>query len=197
MPLYQFRFGGGTSLGTNWMFTWWADSSQSTADMANAAETWINDFWSAVAAIVSDQVDVATVTAVSIDEATGTQLVREDRDVTLVGTSVATPLPPDVALVVSLRTLTPTRSGRGRFFLPQLDSSTLGTDGRVTPGTITTVLDALAGAWSTFGASGTPVLYSRTNRTVLPLFSYNIGNGWDSQRGRGGRQAEQRESRTF
>ena len=197
MPLYQLRYSGNTSIGTNWMFTWWANSNQSTSDIADAGETWITDYWSAVEAIISTTVDVNNVTAVQIDEATGTQIAREDRNVNLPGTSTLMPLPPDVALVVSLRTLTPTRSGRGRFFLPQFDTSTLNTEGRVSEAVVTQILDALDSAWSTFGASGTPMLYSRTNRQAQALFSFNVGNGWDTQRGRGSRLAESRESRTF
>lgn len=197
MPLFQNRFSGLTALGTRWMFTWWADSTASTGDVNDAAETWLTEFWTDVAGIISDVVAADLITTVEIDEASGDQVFRVDSVVDLDGTATENPLPADVAVVVSLRTNTPTRSGRGRFYLPQLASTALNADGRISSAAVTTLADGLDDAWDNFSSTGVPVLYSRTNRTTLSLVSFDIGNLWDSQRGRDGRAAEERTSRSF
>lgn len=201
MALYQHRFLGHTAAGENWMFTWWANSSRSLAAAQAAAVVWAGDVWDGAAAgegledHTATAVGLDSITTTEIDEATGTQLSREDGALSRPGVSASTTVPADVALVVSLRTTTPTRSGRGRFFLPPLTLADVAADGRVVPATVTELLAAVEGAFTGYNsASDRPVIYSRTQRVTRNINSMNIGDLFDTQRGREGNLVEARSS---
>lgn len=181
------------------MFTWWADSARSLASAQAAAVTWINTLMDGATAgngledHMATAVGVDGVTTVEITTLTGHQVSREDTAVNRDGVSVSTTVPSDVSLVVSLRTATPTRSGRGRFFLPPLTLADVATDGRVVPGTITDLIDSLTAAFTGYtSASDTPVVYSRSQRLSRNIVSFDIGDLFDTQRGREGNLVEAR-----
>lgn len=129
--------------------------------------------------------------------ATGQQQELAEDGVTLVGTAAAPALPADVAIVASLRTNLANRRGRGRFYLPQPAASTLGPTGRMLPGLNSTVADALESAWTGFASVGSPVVYSRTNRTTQVITSFNVGDLFDTQRRRENSLVEARSSRAM
>lgn len=201
MALYQHRFAGHTAAGENWMFTWWANSSRSLAAAQAAAVVWATNLWDGATAgngledHMATAVGLDTITTVEINQADGTQLSREDGVLSRDGVSVSTTVPSDVALVASLRTTTPTRSGRGRFFLPPLTLADVAADGRVVPTTVTELLASLETAFTGYNsASDRPVIYSRTQRVTRNITSVNIGDLFDTQRGREGNLVEARSS---
>ncbi|WP_299315199.1 hypothetical protein [uncultured Halomonas sp.] len=201
MPLFQHRFGGGLAAGDVWQFTWWADHPGGVTSANNDAVAWLSAFWGGPAgtdgygAIVTADVTATTVTTGEIDIATGQQISRADAVVTLAGTAAVDALPADVAIVVSLRTTLANRRGRGRFYLPQPSVQALTATGRMEPGIRTQVLDALDFAWQSYTATGSPVVYSRTGRFTTPVSTYDIGDLFDTQRGRENALVESRESR--
>lgn len=198
MPLYQHRFNGSTSLATRWTNTWWSDSSSSLTAVQSAAVGWANDFYGGIAALLPDSTEVVEVVTGEIDQTTGTQLAVAADAISINGTGTGDALPTDVALVVSLRTTLANRRGRGRFYLPQFDSTTaLTSDGRVAGTLQTTVLDELLTAWTNYVATGTPVVYSRAGRTTQPIESFDVGDLWDTQRGRQDRILENRPNCTM
>lgn len=198
MALYQHRFNGITPLGTNWTNTWWSDSASSLTAVQSAAESWASSFYGGIASLLPTNVELTDVSTGEIDQATGTQLAVQAGAVSVVGTATGNPLPVDVALVVSLRTTLANRRGRGRFFLPSLAvGSVLTPLGRVLPAAQTTIADAAVTAWTNYVATGTPVVYSRTGRTTQAISSFDVGDLWDTQRGRQDRIVENRDSRTM
>lgn len=201
MALYQHRFTGHTAAGENWMFTWWASSSRSAGNAHTAAVTWINAVFDGATAgngledHMATTVGLNTVTTVEIDPATGTQISRTDSAVARNGLSASNTLPSDCTVVVSLRTTTPTRSGRGRFYLPPGVVADVTTTGRVATDFITDLGAALAAAWTGYNSvSDRPVVYSRTQRLTRNISSFNIGDLFDTQRGREGNLVEARTS---
>ena len=201
MALYQHRFFGHTAGGENWMFTWWADSARSLASAQAAAVTWINTLMSGATAgngledHMATTVGVDGVTTVEITSLTGHQVSREDTAVSRDGLSASGTLPNDVALVVSLRTATPTRAGRGRFFLPPMVLTDVAADGRVATDAITDLIASLTSAWTGYNsASDSPVVYSRSQRLSRNITSFDIGDLFDTQRGREGNMIEARTS---
>ncbi len=107
------------------------------------------------------------------------------------GSSSQVPLPPEVALVVSLKTEMPGRSGRGRLYMGGFDKDALFTGGLVKPVVQDTVVQALA----TFGntmkmptGAGTDrlnwVVLSRTKTMVNRIVETRVGDLWDVQRRR-------------
>lgn len=201
MALYQHRFGGHTAAGENWMFTWWADSSRSSGDAQAAAIQWATDLWAGATAgngledHLPTTVGLDTVTTVQVTTATGVQITRQDNALSLDGVSASNTLPSDVSVVVSLRTATPTRAGRGRFYLPPGIVADVTSTGRVLADFITDLTASLTAAWTGYNsASDTPVVYSRTQRVTRNIVSFNLGDLFDTQRGREGNLVEARTS---
>lgn len=204
MVLYQHRFLGHTADGDNWMYSWHATSNRSLVDAQAAAVAWNAALWAGATAgngledHVTAQVGTDSVTTVSLDVLTGIQQSRLDTAQAIVGVAAGNALPADVALCVSLRTAIARRDGRGRFFLPQPAASQLTTNGRVLADMITDVLASLDAAWNAYNtATDIPVVYSRKNRATNPITTYDIGNLYDTQRGRESSQVEARTSQAM
>jgi len=200
MALYQHRFTGHTADGDTWMYSWWATSNLSLVAAQAAAVQWNADLWAGATAgngledHVTAEVGVDSVTTVEITAATGVQTARVDTAQSIDGVAAGSALPADVALVVSLRTAQTGASHRGRFYLPQPAASEVTTNGRVAADFITDLGTSLAAAWTTYNtATEFPVIYSRTLRQSNAVTSFDIGNLYDTQRGR---EAQVTEART-
>lgn len=204
MTLYQHRFLGHTAAGELFMYSWWANSTRNLADAQAAAVAWNITLWDGATAGngLSDHttadVGIDQITTVTVNAATGLQSARVDTASAIVGVGGATALPADVALVVSLRTPLANRSGRGRFYLPQLDTAALTSIGGVLADVITDLGASLNAAWGTYNtATDEPVVYSRTLRTFTACTSFDIGNLFDTQRRRENKTVESRTSTTM
>lgn len=183
------------------MYSWWASSNRNLVDAQAAAVAWNAALWAGATAgngledHVTAEVGNDSVTTVTIDVLTGLQSARVDTAQAIVGVAAGNALPADVALVVSLRTGLANRRGRGRFYLPQPAASQLTTNGRVLADFITDLSASLDAAWTTYNtATDIPVVYSRTARATQPIVSFDIGNLYDTQRGRESSQVEARTS---
>ena len=130
-----------------------------------------------------------------INPTTGQQLALRENTSTLVGAATGSPLPPEVALVVSLRTPLANRTGRGRFYLPQLAVSAVDAEGKLTAAAQTGLVNALSTAWNASNAAGeNPVVYSRTARATRTITSFDIGDVFDVQTRRQNSVTQQRVS---
>lgn len=204
MTLFQHRFFGHTAENETWMFTWWASGTRDIDAAQAAAVVWLSDVWTSapsgngLADHLPTEVGADGVTTVQVTQATGLQTMRRDDSVNLDGVSTADPMPADVALVVSLRTAFANRSNRGRFYLPPPASNQVTGTGRVLADFITDVSATLAVAWGTYNdVNNSPVVYSRTARTINSVISYDIGNLYDTQRRRETKLLEVRTSTTM
>lgn len=103
----------------------------------------------------------------------------------LVGGGVPNPLPPEVAVCVSLLTGAPGRSNRGRMYLPAPHANAMDGVGKMTAAA-QDVFVAWAAAF--FGdvntAARTSVLWSRKNALSRAITSVSVGNQFDVQRRR-------------
>lgn len=142
--------------------------------------------------------------------------VRSDVDDSLIGISTqasasASPglggltMPPQSAIVTSLRTDVPGGSGRGRIYWPNL-AGTLGTDGRMLAANITTFLTDmkayltgirtdLATAFPTIGFD--LAIRSRTTSSTPHVTRLQVGNVVDTQRRRRDTLPENYQATTF
>lgn len=195
MALYQHRFGGHCASGDIFVFSWWSDSAGDIASVQAAAVSWATTFWTGYDTICTAGVGLDTVRTGLIDPATGQQQELAEDGVALVGVAAGNALPADCAIVASLRTNLANRRGRGRFYLPQPAAATLAADGRMAVGINGDVADALASAWSGFSGTGSPVVYSRVNRSTQVVTTFNVGDIYDTQRRRENSLVESRESR--
>ena len=196
MALYRHRLEG-TFPGEQWSFGVYTDSNLSVTAMHSQWMTGITNFWSTATALFCTDVETTRATTVELDPATGRQLTGAESTRTDAGTSEATCLPFQCAPVVSLRTATLSRAGRGRFYAPSLAVDQVDA-GRMT----TTARDTLADAAEDLltgltSAGGTVVIYHRASGTTTPVISLDVGDVIDTQRRRRNQLIEARTSRAL
>lgn len=191
MALYQHRFQGHCAAGDLFIYSWWANDTRDIDAAHGAAVNWNALFWAGPGgvngydSVCTANVGMDLVITGQIDQATGTQTQRRETPQSLDGTAAGSPLPADVALVLSLRTNLANRRGRGRFYLPQPAVSQVTATGRVVPATVTNIVAAAQAAWAGYNlAASRPVVYSRTGRTIENITTYDVGDLFDTQRRR-------------
>ena len=204
MPLFKHRFVGRCAAGDQFSYQWYADSIRDIDTAHSAAIVWNQTLWNGATAgngykdHVTADVAMNTVITSEITLATGRQTLRRENGQLIAGVAAANALPADCALVVSLRSALATRSGRGRFYLPQPAASNLTSDGRATADLVTDLIAALSAAWAGYNTGvDRPVIYSPTFRVVRPLVTFNIGDLFDTQRRRENKVAEVRVGATM
>lgn len=131
-----------------------------------------------------------------VDQTTGLSVATGSASFTHAGTtSASSALPGQCAIVVTLRTATLSRRGRGRFYLPPMAGASTTSTGRLSSASqalCVTSLNAFFNALKTFVAPMTPVVYSPTGRTVATVTSYDLGDVFDTQRRRRNKLVESR-----
>lgn len=190
MALYLNRYSGSLAAGDRFIFTMWCLSAQELGAIHQAAIDWITTLWQGngtdpgYGTLCTADVAVTQVSTSTINPDTGRQSTQDETSVNLPGTATGTNLPADVAIVVSERTAQATRSGRGRFYLPQPYAGVLGNDGRLATATTTTVANIAQSAYVLLQTDATPVIYSPTYRMSEPIVRIDVGDLADTQRRR-------------
>jgi hypothetical protein len=199
LTLFYHRFSGTLAAGDQFNFGWFCNSARTLAAAQTAAVGWAAALWNGASAgngykdHCANNVALQNVSTVIIDQPTGKQLARADTAYFVAGTAAFTSMPADVALVVSTRTDLPQRRGRGRFYLPQPCTAEATATGRVQPDLVNDVIASLTAAWAGYNsASNQPVLYSRTDRQLRTITSFNVGDLFDTQRRRENKVLEAR-----
>lgn len=194
MALYRHRLEG-IFPGEAWSFGVYTDSTLSLTAMQSQWMTGITNAWATWGPLICTDVQATRATTVEVDPATGKQLTGQDDTRSDAGTSTATCLPFQCAPVVSLRTATLTRRGRGRFYVPSLAVDQVSA-GRLLPAAQTALADGaedlLTGLTS---AGGTVVIYHRDLGTTSVVTSLDVGDVIDTQRRRRNKLIEARISR--
>lgn len=198
MALYQNRFIGTLPEGDTFTFSWWTDSTQNLATVQAGNVQWAQDLWAGATDgegledLLPSSCVLTTVRTGLITQETGQQQAVDEDTVNLPGVATGNSLPNDVALVVSLRTNLANRRGRGRFYLPSLVATTLTAAGRLDPTAQQNIVDSLANAWNGYTGVGDPVVYSRTQRTIEDVISFDVGDLFDTQRRRENKVSQSR-----
>lgn len=190
MALFRVRNRGHCAAGDIFIFTWWCESISDIDTVHAQAQDWLNVLWTGNATIpgydtlCTADIGVDNVSTSQVDQSSGRQELQEETDVAYVGTATGNNLPADCSIVVSERTQTANRSGRGRFYLPQPYVGVLAADGLLSSATTTTVVEAAEAAFEAVQDTVTPVVYSRTYNSTSSITSVDVGNLMDTQRRR-------------
>lgn len=186
----------GTYPGEIWSFRLHSEGATSLAAAQTAWDDAITAFGSvAYLATLCADVGFTETSTAELDVATGRQLTRVESPRTEVGTSVAACLPFQCAPVVSFRTASATRAGRGRMYAPSpaVDQQD---GGRLTVGAQGALADAAQAMLAALSSAGLePVLFSTTALTRRAITSLDVGDVIDTQRRRRNQLVEQRVSR--
>jgi hypothetical protein len=191
MPLFKHRFQGALAAGDEFSYQWYSNEIRDIATAHGAALVWNQTLWNGSVAgngfkdHCTVGVFMTSVITSEITPATGRQTLRRETAQVIAGVAAGNALPADCSLVVSLRTDLATRSGRGRFYLPQPAASNLTVDGGVAADLINDLMASLTAAWAAYNTGvDRPVIYSPTFRVSRNITSFNIGDRWDTQRRR-------------
>lgn len=204
MAIMRLRAVGAWSGGDIFNFGLHVDSTASLQATATAWAAALTDMWSGtgtpagtLSGYYTDQMTINTASAVSLVTATGQQIERIDVPLTLAGTATGEQMPPQVALVVSLRTILATKRGRGRFYLPAMATNVLAA-GRLSPAAQTGVLNAAARGLNSLVAAGAPpVIWSIGLPTPPTVSRIEVGDVFDTQRRRRDQLTEARVAATI
>mgnify|MGYP000852382979 FL=1 len=196
MALYKHRLEG-TFPGEVWSFGLYTDSNLSVAAAQSSWMTGITNFWAEVTALLCTDVTTTRAVTVELDPATGKQLTGAEDTRADAGTSAATCLPFQCAPVVSLRTATLSRAGRGRFYAPSLAVDQVAAGRMLTTARDSLADGALALVQGVTSAGGNVVIYHRASGTTTPVTSLDVGDVIDTQRRRRNKLIEARTSRPF
>jgi len=165
-------------------FSFWTTGGATTLASQGYWHTALGLLWAQIEDQYTNGVAITLSNTYAVTEATGRAFEKAVSTETLLGTDgVGALLPPQLAVVVSLRTGTLASRGlTGRTYLPGPSTSGLNTGELAAPN------DYAAGAGALFTslqADGlTPVLYQRKTHTTKQLTQYAIGNLLDTQRRR-------------
>lgn len=142
MPIFRHRVTGPGPAGDVWSTGLFSSGSASLGTAHDAWDDFVSSFIGSDMAGLWPTETQATETITDQLDAAGHHNVAQARtSVTYKGTGTGLQLPQRAAVVIGLRTALPTRSGRGRMYVPAPDSSSLTADGILS----STVADALAG----------------------------------------------------
>jgi hypothetical protein len=169
----------------------WYLFSATAADISDVVSSVnsVTDPWAVWRANIPASAVVTERELVETDVATGA--VLSTHSLTLpaspAGSLAGFTMPPQVAEVVTIHTIVPGRSGRGRFYLPPLGTATGTAGGRMN----TVNRDSLATGFATYvsdlQAASVPVqvgVYSRKLHAFSGSTNIAVGDVFDTQRGR-------------
>lgn len=191
MPVYRHKFSGVCAAGDEWSYQWYADSIRDIATAHSAAVVWQQTVWNGATAgngykdHTAVNVLTSSVITAQINVSDGKQLARRETGLTIAGVAAGNSLPADVAVVVSLRSELPQRTGRGRFYMPQPAVSSVTADGKLQSDLVNDLEASLLAAWAAYNTGvDRPVIYSPTFTVTRPIISFNIPDLFATQRRR-------------
>lgn len=198
MALFLHRAAGVTP-GETFNFTMHTTGSGSVGTAADTFASALTTLWEGPAGTdginqyYAPGTSITLATTSEIEQTTGQQLTREDRDLDLDGTATGNALPPQVAIVASFGTSVAQRRGRGRFYLPAPAVNANGADGRMASAATAIFQSALVAFFGAMANGGlTQVIYSRTGHTTLNVDRRSLGDVFDTQRRRRDKLIENR-----
>jgi len=170
-----------------------------TDDMSVLINNWSSlqaAFWNTIKGKWDNSTSWVETLFQEIDVDTGNVITADSLAGPGAGSSGGVPLPPQCAEVITVRTGVSGGRNRGRFYLPAFRTDESNDDGRI----VTATRDLVLGTYATFfsdinTAIGWEIgVYSRENRAWTVATTIDMGNVFDTQRGRRASMVEARTS---
>lgn len=161
--------------------------------MAVFSSTFLDELWPSGGGGIKGLYEATTVLTQyqtrRINPTTGQVIDTAATAVTRGGTGSGNPLPPEVAIVASLRTALAGASYRGRMYLPAPRAGLVTSVGNIDATSVTTIATAVAAGFTAVEADTTygstiGCVYSRKLRIISSVESVDVGNVFDAQRRR-------------
>lgn len=178
--------GGSVAGGEEWSTGFWLSSGADAQTILNAIDNEaIEPFWNTIKSFVWDSFHLDYIKVYAYKAGGNVASSMAMKAETLTGTLTGTGSPFSTALVATLLSAVPGRSGRGRMYLPyHLAFGDTGHSDGTAPntlgGAVNTMLSTIRG-----NADGlTPVIVSRTHSTATPITAVRMDDLPDSQRRR-------------
>jgi hypothetical protein len=160
-----------------WISTLHSSSAGSLTTAHNAWIQCVTDMFNNVLKTTwTPATEITDLETVSLDPATGHQVSKVSSGVNLQGTeALGQALPPRDCQVISKKTTTPTKAGRGRMFLPGPSTTHLATDGLLLGAHATSLASTIAQAWSQMATITQPVIYHHATRSATNIIGVAVG----------------------
>lgn len=188
MAIYRVTAFGHLQGGEEWNCTWHCSGVTNQAATVNAlgSDAWTL-IWqgpptpaSSIQQLIANEVGVDGVRTEELDD-TGRNVNQIIASLALVGTDAAESLPPHVSAAVSLRSLSPTRFGRGRFFLPPFGVDTVLNQRMTAAARGQTAAAAVAGLNHMKAGAFPVVIFHRNNGGFEQVTAIDVGDVFDVQ----------------
>jgi hypothetical protein len=174
--------------------------AQSALDIAEVSATWVSAItalWTGTgSAGINDLYTPETILTTSVvtelDPLTDKAVDQIETALSIPGGATGTPLPQEVAVVITTRTAQPGPSGRGRLFMPPPASSTVSQEGRLTSGNQLTYVGGFTVMFQAMAsATHDPILHSKGRADRL-ITRFDVGDVFDAMRSRRDKLIESR-----
>lgn len=168
--------GPGTA-GDVWISTLHTSGAASLDAAHTAFAAFVTDvFTGGLRAIWTPATNITDLETVSLDPVTGKQTAARKSGVNLIGTATGATISPRDCIVISKRTVIPTKAGRGRMYLPPPAAGQLSSSGLLLSSVANTLAAAFAGAMTTLKGSVQPVIYHHALKTTTPITEIRVGS---------------------
>lgn len=185
MTVFRHRVTGPGPAGDVWTNTIYSQSSSSLTAVHTAFLQWTADFYgTTMQPLWSTQMEATNAVTDQLDPTTWKNAAQISSAITVKGTGSGLQLPQRAAVVVGLRTALPTRSGRGRIFVPAPDSSHLDPDGTLAAAARITIASGMSAAIATFNGTSQVGVAHKATKTLTSVNSVTVGQVVGVQRRR-------------
>jgi len=199
MSIYYVRFSGALPGGETWNTGVHLAGAGDVDEVIALGVDMSDELWGAttsdpVRAYYPSSVTLTTVVAYELSPVTGKATSRREATTSHVGANVGVPLPQEVAVCCTLRTITPGPGGRGRMYLPGPATSTVTALGRLDSTTRDGIADSVAACLGVAVAGGHPPVLFTPSTPDREIVSVDVGDVFDAQRRRRDKLVEVRTS---
>ena len=200
MTLYYARFSGALPGGEQWNTGVHLSGSGDLGEATTAATDFANALWAGSGPtdgynlVCNDLTTLDDIVVYTLNPSTHKATARAEVVGPGAGIGVGAGLPQEVAIVATLRAVTPGPAGRGRMYLPPPLATSTDVDSKLTTAIQTNTAQNVADGIQAALLDGFTAVLSSVGRADRSIVSVDVGNVFDAQRRRRNKLLEVRVS---